>query len=98
MYSMSNIKRKIVLIGGGGYIGMHLEHALASSFEVFTTSRKKKENSLQLDLLQSESFENLKKHGPFELIFILASSMQGLGTTVLKREYLDTDTIGLGNF
>lgn len=95
---MSSIKRKIALIGGGGYIGKHLGNKLASSYHLVYTSRTKKDNNLQLDLTQPETFEQLRTEGPFEIIFILASSMQGLGTTLLKEEYLHTDTIGLAGF
>jgi UDP-glucose 4-epimerase len=90
-------KKKIALIGGGGYLGRHLEKMLVSSFEIVSTGRSDK-NSLQLDLLLSETFETFKQQGPYDIIFILASTMKGLGTTELRREYLDLDTLGLSSF
>jgi UDP-glucose 4-epimerase len=98
MYFMSSTKKKTALIGGSGYLGNYLGRLLAPAFEVVYTSRTKKEQSLQVDFLKPETFDQLKQKGPFDIIFILASSLQGLGTTVLKEEYLNVDTLGLAAF
>ena len=98
IYFMSNGKKKIALIGGSGYLGTYLGQLLAPSFQVIYTSRTKKEQALQLDFLKPETFDHLKQEGPFDIIFILASALQGLGTTVLKEEYLNIDTLGLAAF
>ena len=95
---MHSAKKKIALIGGGGYLGRHLANILSPLYEVIATSRNGKEQCLQVDLLLPETVEQLKQHGPFESVFILASGLQGLGTTVLKQAYLDLDTKCLAGF
>ncbi|HET6225876.1 MAG TPA: SDR family oxidoreductase [Bacteroidia bacterium] len=95
---MSNTKQKILLIGGGGYLGTHLGTLLSDSFQITSTSRTKKENTVQLDLLQPSTFDSIKQTGPFNYIIILASTLKGLGTTAFKDEYISTDTIGLSHF
>src|SRR3569832_410146 len=95
---MHSAEKKIALIGGGGYLGRHLANILSPLYEVIATSRNGKEQCLQVDLLLPETVEQLKQHGPFESGFILASGLQGLGTTVLKQAYLDLDTKGLAGF
>lgn len=93
---MSSAEKNILLVGGAGYLGSHLGKHL-SSHSVFYTSRTKKENVIELDLLNKETFKNINGRS-YDCIILLASSLKGLGTTELKAEFLDTDTAGLSAF
>src|SRR5258706_5701474 len=98
MYFMNDIKkRKILIVGGSGYIGSHLKSLLSYSYQVSYTSRVKRENSIQFDLMNKETFQNLDEPS-YDCILILASTMQGLGTTELKGEYLNVNILGLSSF
>ncbi|MBA3704603.1 MAG: SDR family oxidoreductase [Bacteroidetes bacterium] len=94
---MSNDKKKILLVGGSGYLGTHLRNILSLSYNLFFTSITKKENSIQLDILNKNTYCNIQNDN-YDYIFILASTLQGLGTTALKEEYINLDTIGLSGF
>ncbi len=94
---MSNDKKKILLVGGSGYLGTHLKYVLSSSYDVCSTSRTKKEGFLQLDLLDKNTYNNIQQDH-YDHIFILATSLKGFGTTELKEEYINLDTLGLSNF
>ena len=94
---MNNNKKNILLVGGTGYLGRHLRNSLFFH-NLYFTSTSGKENSIQLDLLDKKTFDNVKIVEHFDLIFILASTLQGLGTTELKDEYIQMDTIGLSSF
>lgn len=92
----SSAKKRILLAGGGGYLGTQLSGLLAAAHTVVPASRTGKSGTLQLDFLQPSTFGQLR--GPFDLVVILASSMKGLGSTALREEFLETDTKGLPAF
>ncbi len=97
MFSMSNAKKNILLVGGSGYLGNHLRNVI-SNYNLFFTSTTGRENSIQLDFSDTKTFDNIKTQSNYDCIFILASSLLGLGTTELKNEYIQLDTLGLSNF
>lgn len=88
--------RNILLVGGSGYLGSHLRQFI-SNRNIFYTSTSGNEGSIQLDLLNKNTFQNIGTR-KYEEIFILASTLKGLGTTELKEEYLELDTLGLSSF
>lgn len=94
---MSNDKKNILLVGGSGYLGSHLAHTL-NSFNVFSTSKSGKEGCIYLNILDTKTYHNIKIKEQYDCIFILASSLQGLGTTKFDEQYINIDTIGLSNF
>jgi nucleoside-diphosphate-sugar epimerase len=96
MYFMSNDKKNILLVGGAGYLGSHLADSLFS-YNVYSTSRTANAHCIELDLLSEATFNNISGH-TYDIIILLASSLKGLGTTELKEEYINTDTIGLSRF
>src|SRR5687768_5052873 len=98
MYFMSNTKKSILLVGGGGYLGFHLGETISKFYTVFYTSKRKKENTLLIDFLDSTTFENIKGKEYYDYIIILASSLKGLGTRDLDEENLIVDAIGLPKF
>ena len=97
MFFMSDAKKNILLVGGSGYLGNHLRSVI-SNCNLFITSTSGKENSIQLNFLDTKTYDNIKIQPSYDCIFILASSLLGLGTTDLKNEYIQLDTLGLSNF
>ncbi|CAN5563118.1 NAD-dependent epimerase/dehydratase family protein [soil metagenome] len=93
---MNNDKKNILLLGGAGYLGSHLRNQF-SSYNVYFTSRTAINDAIALDLLDETTFQNIATRS-YDCIILLASSLKGLGTTELKKEYLDTDSIGLPQF
>ncbi len=91
-----NKSKNILLVGGSGYLGSHLRNSI-SSRSIFFTSTTGKDESIKLDLLDKKTFENIRSRH-YEEIIILASTLKGLGTTELKEEYIQLDTLGLGSF
>ena len=90
-------KKQSILLVGAGYLGAHLGNILSPSFEVSYTSKTKKENSISLDILNKETYKNIGQNF-YDCIIILASTLQGLGTTELKEDYINLDTLGLSGF
>lgn len=95
---MTNVKKSILLVGGAGYIGTQLAKALGASYAVFSTSRSGGDNQIQLDYLNRATYFNILMAEKYDYIVLLASTLNGIGTTALKREYLEGNTTGLANF
>lgn len=90
---------KVLLVGGSGYIGEHLQNAMKTSFQIFTTTRKiiSAPASFTIDLTQPQTFKSLAGHS-FDLIIYLASEIKGLGNEGLDGEVLKPNLLGLISF
>ncbi len=91
---------KILLVGGTGYIGSHLNTSLINLlYEVYTTGTKdlSYKNYYQLDYNNPSTFNNLKNLS-FDLVIILASSLTSIKTTDITHPDLLTNTVKYSNF
>jgi nucleoside-diphosphate-sugar epimerase len=91
---------KILIVGGSGYLGRHLAYYLEnnSGAEIFTTSsREPGTKCFHINFDDSGTFAVLDKHR-FDLVFILASKLNALGTCDLNHSDLITNTIKYGSF
>ena len=76
---------KILIIGGSGYLGRHLSKVLNKKNEVFITSRYdiEKKCSLVFNLEDRSTYNNIDFNS-FDLIFMLASSMNGIQSKTME--------------
>lgn len=90
---------KVLLVGGSGYIGTHLQNVMKATFQTSTTTRKTIPDpaTFTIDLTQPETFESLAGHS-FDLIIFLASEIKGLGNEGLDQEVLKPNLLGLISF
>lgn len=88
----------ILIVGGTGYLGSELTATLQNEFSVKVTGRniRDESNYIQIDFSDPSTFQNIKEK--FDLIIILAASINGLGNTNLNNQDLHTNTIGLATF
>lgn len=91
---------KILLVGGSGYLGLHLQNALINDgHDVYITGTKKsnKKNYYQIDFDDEASFQSLTRKS-FDMVIVLASKINSLGTTDLNHPDLKTNTLGYASF
>ena len=91
---------KILLVGGTGYIGRHLEEALKNAdFEVHITGtiNRNEKNYHRILFADEMSFQSLSGK-TFDLMIILASKLDALGTTQLNHIDLKTNVTSYANF
>jgi nucleoside-diphosphate-sugar epimerase len=96
MFFMSSIKKNILLVGGAGYIGSALGKKLSENYTIFSTSRHGE--GIQLDMQDEKTFTNILAGKPYDCVVLLASTLNGLGTAELKKEYLSGNTLGIASF
>jgi len=93
--------KKILLVGGTGYLGRHLTSFLkkSSCIDVFITGSKKsqQEGYFQIDFEQKDTFNNIQKL-KFDLVIILASKLGALGIKSLNHPDLTINTLGYAVF
>jgi nucleoside-diphosphate-sugar epimerase len=92
--------RKILIVGGSGYLGRHLSSYLKNSegTEIFTTSSKEPgPQCLHINFDDRDTFAVLNQYR-FDLVFILASKLNALGTRDLNHPDLLTNTLNYGSF
>jgi nucleoside-diphosphate-sugar epimerase len=93
--------KRILLVGGSGYLGRHLTSFLkkSSCIDIFITGSKKsqQEGYFQIDFEQKETFNNIQKL-KFDLVIILASKLGALGIKSLNHPDLTINTLGYAGF
>ncbi len=89
---------KILIIGGSGYLGGHLLKVLSNKHLVFFTSRVKsnESNRLELDLEDLNTYQNVDFNN-FELILMLASSMDGIQSKTMEDSCFELNCIAYKN-
>jgi nucleoside-diphosphate-sugar epimerase len=90
---------KVLLVGGSGYIGSHLKEEMKTSFQVFTTSRHLPDgySDFQINLTDPSTFQSLTNQS-FDLVIILASIIEGIGSTDFDPGVFNNNVTGLANF
>jgi UDP-glucose 4-epimerase len=91
---------KILLVGGTGYIGSHLNTFLVNSqYDIYVTGTKDfhGKNYYQIDFNSPSTFNNLKNLN-FNLVVILASSLTSITTTDITHPDLLINTVKYSNF
>lgn len=92
--------KKILLVGGTGYLGRHLcVYLEKSGMEVFITGSRKSDqaNYFLIDFEDSESYNSLN-FSKFDLIVILAAKLSSISSTDLSHPDLTVNTTGYGTF
>jgi len=93
-------KKKILVVGGTGYLGRHLINSFDEShFDItFTGTRHNNDNRCNIVLFEDEkTYLNLSQNY-YDFVIILASKMNALGSLKLNHEDLFTNTIPYANF
>jgi nucleoside-diphosphate-sugar epimerase len=95
-----NINR-ILIVGGTGYLGRHLIPILKENFstQIFFTGSKENIDPFyfRIDFEDSETF-NVISGLEFDLVIVLASRLNGLGTNDLNNSDIATNGIKYGSF
>jgi UDP-glucose 4-epimerase len=93
------MKDKILLVGGSGYLGRHLQRFLSSYYTVFISGTKgnPEPNYFEINFLEPDTYRNIE-HNKFDLVIILSSSLAGLGTNDLSKPDLLVNTSQLAVF
>jgi len=94
------VNKKVLLVGGSGYLGRHLSdkllrdgvHVTVTGFENFNEP-----NYYRIDFDHPQTFSSIGTQ-QFDTILILASKLQSLGTCQLNHPDLGTNVLGLGRF
>lgn len=93
--------KKILLVGGTGYLGRHLTSLLkkSSGSDIFITGSKKmqQDDYFQIDFDKQETFINIRQLR-FDLVIIFASKLGSLDTNILNHPDLTTNTMGYATF
>ena len=90
---------KVLLVGGGGYLGGHLKDSLREGAEVTITGRRPRQQHdyFQVDFNDPSTFLNVDP-SDFDIVIILAADKSGLGKTGLGGDSLRLNVTGYGNF
>ena len=93
--------KKILLVGGSGYLGRHLTSLLKKipSSDIFITGSKKSKQKgyFQIDFEQQETYIKIQQH-KFDLVIVLASKLGALGIKNLNHPDLTINTLGYASF
>lgn len=92
--------KKILLVGGTGYLGRHLSTYLEEiGSKVFITGSRISEQSnyFQINFEHPESFTSLKSF-KFDLVIVLAAKLSSISSTDLGHPDLSVNTIGYASF
>lgn len=92
------MKTKVLLVGGRGYLGRHIQACLINNYEVHITGTSNIDVPYYyfIDYEDSKSYNNIALK--FDLIIILASSMSGIGKVNMNNEDFDTNVVYYKNF
>jgi UDP-glucose 4-epimerase len=93
------MNKKILLIGGSGYLGSHLSLFLEKDFDVYVSGTKdsKQSNYFQIEFNNPGTFEVIKNN-KFDFVFVLSASIRGLGNKNLENPDLNINTVKLASF
>ena len=92
--------KKILLVGGTGYLGRHLNSQLIEEeSEVFFTgtSNSQQENYFKVNFEDPLSYSSLLGQY-FDLVIILAAKLNSLSTCDLDHPDLSVNTLGYASF
>ena len=92
------MKNNILLVGGSGYLGQHLAAKLKNEYNVVVSGLDVNCDNchIKLDFSDPQSFSNITNK--FDYVFILAASINGIGSICLNNIDLSVNTIGLASF
>ncbi len=94
------VNKKVLLVGGSGYLGRHLSQKfLSDGIHVTITGLKNSDRSnyRRIDFDDSETFSSIRDE-KFDIILILASKLCSLGTCQVDHPDLKTNVLGLSHF
>jgi nucleoside-diphosphate-sugar epimerase len=85
---------KVLLVGGSGFIGQNLKKNLSNHYQVYISgaSERKLENYFHLDFSAPSTFESIQ-HIQFDIIIMLAASMNGIGNSKFTNPDLEINII-----
>lgn len=92
--------KRILLVGGSGYLGSHLKkNLIQKGHHVVITGTKllNEETYLRIDFNEPETFKSLKAES-YDLIVILASKLNSLDSEELSHPDFETNVLGLSKF
>jgi nucleoside-diphosphate-sugar epimerase len=90
--------KKILLVGGGGYIGSSLGASLAAmGASVISTKRSAAEGCIELDFSKEHTYKNVLSQ-KYDLVIVLASDINGLNSTSLAHLVLQHNVSDYSNF
>jgi nucleoside-diphosphate-sugar epimerase len=92
--------KKILLVGGTGYLGRHLNKKLSkeeSKVFITGTSNSQLEKYFQINFEDPQSFHSLDGY-TFDLIIILAAKSDSLSTRDITHPDLSVNTLGYASF
>ncbi len=89
------MKNKVLLVGGTGYLGSHLNDQLKDDFDIYLTgsSIRNEKRYFQIDYRSPETFHNIQNER-FAIVIFLAASITGIGKTDVN--HLDVRVNGFG--
>lgn len=92
------MKNSILLVGGTGYLGRHLERWLSEIADVFLTGvgPRTAGNYFAVDYTRPETFRAVNKS--FDIVIFLASRLEGIGKRNLDHTDIDVNVCGFGRF
>jgi nucleoside-diphosphate-sugar epimerase len=92
--------KKILLVGGTGYLGRHLyKQLIAEDLQVFITGtgNSTQGNYFQVNFEEPESYRSLNDHH-FDVVMVLAAKLNSLTSTELNHPDLSVNTLGYASF
>ena len=92
--------KRILLVGGTGYLGRNLRQSLLNNkFSVYTTGTKTTKDPKQfvIDFDQPNTFKSLDNL-KFDIILLLASKIDSIKTNSLNHSDLNSNVLGFGKF
>lgn len=92
--------KKILLVGGSGYLGRHLLRQLdQGGSEVFITGTRdlRQENYFHINFEDPQSYSSLDGHY-FDLVIVLAAKLNSLSTSDLNHPDLSVNSLGYASF
>jgi dTDP-4-dehydrorhamnose reductase len=81
--------KKILIIGGSGYIGGHLSSVLGNKYEVFSTYLSHRRgiagcNAIQLDIRDGDSVKKVHRTVLPDIVYLLAYSLSDMEGTIIQ--------------
>ncbi len=94
------MNKKVLLVGGSGYLGRNLKYALAKKgYDVTITGTREPSEAgyIKINLEKPSTFENVARTN-YYMVIVLASKIRSLGTQQIGHPDFEINVNGLGQF